>query len=416
MANTNARRALRGAEKQIFDLMAETCTPEQWAIWLQASLAHAVQQGKAGLVQKLVNAGAEIGVVIHDAVMRGDQEVSKILLQNGPSVNATLDGLTPLHLAAAGGRTEIARWLLLKGAEIDAADTQGTTPLHFSIQRGHIATVKLLLASGADVTARQSELDLTPLDVAVGRGFIDITKALIEHGVNVNLACTLRGAPPLLYAAVKNSVEAIEILVEAGADIQANGVSGSTSLHAAAAELNFEATLALLKHGADVHALDIARRTPLHFAAQFAGDDRAGKVVDLLLRWNADETGENSYGRTPRDIVGLLDPETDSILANLERVSKLLQYAPEDRAWRRRGTLVLYRAHPERRGQASHVQESTVPRVTRSRTKLVESGQVAGGSVEGATADGKAAREWSNMAHRVLGLDEGIFRTIVGYL
>ncbi|CAN0487673.1 unnamed protein product [Ectocarpus sp. 12 AP-2014] len=115
-------------------------------------------------------------------------------------------------------------------------------------------------------------------------------------------------------------------------------------------------------------------------------------------------------------------PETDSIFVNVQRVWKLLQLlpcAPQDRAWRRRGMLVLCRVHPERLGlrqSTSHVRESTVPRVTRSRTKLVEREQVAGGSGEGATADGRTAREWSNMAYRVIGLDEGIFRTIVGYL
>ncbi|CAM9392348.1 unnamed protein product [Ectocarpus sp. 13 AM-2016] len=244
-------------------------------------------------------------------------------------------------------------------------------------------------------------------------------KALIEHVVDVNLACALRGAPSLDYAAYNNNVEAIDVLVEAGANIQATRINGETPLHAAAGKLNFEATLALLKHGADVHALGQTRWTPLHSAVHSAGDEGAVEVVDLLLRWNADETDDDAYGRIPGTIVGRMAPETDSIFVNVQRVWKLLQYAPQDRAWRRRGMLVLCRVHPERLGlrqNTSHVQESTVLRVTRSRTKLLEREQVAGSSGEGATADGRTAREWAKMAHRVLGLDEGIFRTIVGYL
>lgn len=422
MAITISRRALRGAEEQIFDLMAETCTPEQWAAWLSAAVVNAADKGKAGLVQKLAKAGAEIGVAMRVAASRGDLEVVNSLLQNGASINDTFDGFTPLQLAAMRGRTEMARWLLLKGAEIDAAGPKGMPSLHSSIERGHIAVVKLLLASGADVTVRQGDHGVTPLDLAVDGGFIDIMKALIEHGVDVNLACTLRGSPSLDYACYNNNVDAIDVLVEAGANIQANRPNGDTPLHGAAGKLNFEATLALLKHGADVHARGQARWTPLHAAAQSAGAEGAVEVVDLLLRWNADETDEDAFGRTPRNMVVLLDPETDipeTDSINLERVLRLLQYAPEDRAWRRRGMLVLCRAHPERLGlrqNASHVRWSTVPRVARSRTKLVERAQVAGGSGEGATADGRTAREWSNMAYRVLELDEGIFRTIVGFL
>ncbi|CAN0154930.1 unnamed protein product, partial [Ectocarpus sp. 6 AP-2014] len=87
MAITISRRALQGAEKQIFDFMAETCTPEQWAAWLSAAVVNAADKGKAGLVQKLAKAGAEIGVAMHAAALRGDQEVANSLLQNGASIN-----------------------------------------------------------------------------------------------------------------------------------------------------------------------------------------------------------------------------------------------------------------------------------------------------------------------------------------
>ena len=49
---------------------------------------------------------------------------------------------TPLHSAALNGRTEIAKLLLEKKAEVDARDKDERTPLHFAAQEGHTEIVE----------------------------------------------------------------------------------------------------------------------------------------------------------------------------------------------------------------------------------------------------------------------------------
>ena len=148
-----------------------------------------------------------------------------------------------------------------------------------------------------------------------------------------------------------------------------------------------------------------------------AGTQGAAEVVDALLRAGADETIVDNQGRKASDVVGGEVAEEERLAEDFERVSELLANAPADRAWRRRGYLVLCRAHPHRvqhHSQASNdTDHSDTARRTRSRAKLARAGGVAGGS----TVDGRPGVDWDIVMTRVLLLqEEGIFRTIVGYL
>lgn len=70
-------------------------------------------------------------------------------------------------------------------------------------------------------------------------------------------------------------------------------------------------------------------------------------MVDLLLRWGADEMIVKKTGNTDLDVLGIRVEEHNSLAGDAERVRELLASAPIDRAWRRRGYLVLCRSHPD---------------------------------------------------------------------
>ena len=61
---------------------------------------------------------------------------------------------TPLHLAAQGGKEQVVRLLLEKGADIEARDRTQQTPLHYAAYSGSEKLVRLLLEKGADIEAR----------------------------------------------------------------------------------------------------------------------------------------------------------------------------------------------------------------------------------------------------------------------
>ncbi|CAM9954551.1 unnamed protein product [Ectocarpus sp. 13 AM-2016] len=346
--------------------------------WLAAPLESVAARGEEGLARKLVQAGAKIGgVALHEAVRRGHIAIAELLLENGASVHDEEDdhGI-PLHAAAEGGSVEAARLLFLNGADIDYQDCDHTTPLSRAITKGHISMVGALLAAGADLTVRLTEFDMSLLDLAASSQDVEILRMLIDHGMEVNLAAAFGTA--LHWAAKANSANAIDVLVGAGADIQARDMSGSRPLHCAADQASLETILALLNLGAEVNAQAISGETALHRAAAKVGQRRGSvQAVGLLLRWGADETIVSKQGKTVADSIGTQRfPRTEP--GDDERARSLLARAPADRAWRRRGLIVLCHAHPDR---------------------LQLGGDLAG------------------LVARVLGLEEvGVFNTIVLYL
>ncbi|CAN0497377.1 unnamed protein product, partial [Scytosiphon promiscuus] len=69
------------------------------------------------------------------------------------------------------------------------------------------------------------------------------------------------------------------------------------------------------------------------------------KVVDLLLRYGADETVMDKLSKRAADVIGLKVEEGIRLADEVELVRKLLSNAPADRVWRRRGLPVLCRAY-----------------------------------------------------------------------
>eukprot|EP00403_Amphidinium_massartii_P009761 CAMPEP_0178423340 /NCGR_PEP_ID=MMETSP0689_2-20121128/27636_1 /TAXON_ID=160604 /ORGANISM="Amphidinium massartii, Strain CS-259" /LENGTH=195 /DNA_ID=CAMNT_0020044927 /DNA_START=18 /DNA_END=602 /DNA_ORIENTATION=- len=126
-------------------------------------LVRAVQAGNYDEAAKLLKIGRLKGEVaqpctgsspLHIACRSGHQDIVRLLVQNGASVNVTeiasIGGRAPLHLAACQGLTPIAATLLEGRADVNIADAKGLTPLHVAAQDGHLEVTRILLRNGAD--------------------------------------------------------------------------------------------------------------------------------------------------------------------------------------------------------------------------------------------------------------------------
>ena len=436
---------LRGADKDALDNKAKT--PLFWAVYnrhpssalaLLAAGADvnlengefkipviqlAAQYGHVEILRAVIEHRADVDAAnkhgdtaLHIAAWYKKTEAVDVLVEAGANIEArNRTGRTPLHGAALEEGAEMVQQLLQRGADKDALEDHKVTPLFMAVSTGNSAVVLALLAAGADVSLPCGDLNSPVLHAAAQYGRVEILRALIEHGADVD-AIDAMYRTALNFAAKFNQTEAIDVLVEAGANIEAPASASYTNyspLHSASNGLNREALFCLLNHGANINAqakVNFAT-TPLMMAAAEAGTQGAAEVVEFLLREGADETVVSITGTAAIDVIGLHAAEENSLDEDVERVRKLLANAPADRAWRRRGYLVLCRAHSDR------VEQRQVMDVIHQANGSLEEASGCNETVEGSNMDGRTGGDWAVVVSKVLLLqEEDVFRTIVGYL
>ncbi len=110
----------------------------------------------------------------------GHFEIARYLVFKGADVNLPSNNgfrVYPLHSAAAGNFTEIARMLIDNDAQINVTQQAGVTALHSAAQNGNIDLLIMLLEHGADLNVRMEGGKL-PADLAKEKGFLDIADVL----------------------------------------------------------------------------------------------------------------------------------------------------------------------------------------------------------------------------------------------
>ena len=122
--------------------------------------------------------------------------------------------MTPLHWAALYGHKDTTELLLMKHAEINAADNTGRTPLFCAVSKGHIDVTELLLSKGAHIN-RHNSAGVTPLHVATDLGFRNVAELLLSRGVDVN--ARPNGETPLDLAAMNGNIDLVGLLRQHGA-------------------------------------------------------------------------------------------------------------------------------------------------------------------------------------------------------
>ena len=105
-------------------------------------------------------------------------------------VNALASGnITPLHLCAMLGNDQLAKELLIHGANLNIKDAQGYTPIHHASIKGHQEMINLLGEFDEDMIllSIRDASGSTALHHAVENGHIDIVKSLLSFTWNPNI-------------------------------------------------------------------------------------------------------------------------------------------------------------------------------------------------------------------------------------
>ncbi len=123
------------------------------------------------------------------------------------------DGFTPLGLACYFGHYEIARYLVLKGADVNLPSNNGfrVFPLHSAVAGNYTTIARMLIENNAKVNVKQ-QAGATALHSAAQNGNIDLLIMLLEHGADVNIRME-GGKLPADLAREKGFEEIAEALV-----------------------------------------------------------------------------------------------------------------------------------------------------------------------------------------------------------
>mmetsp|Transcript_115 Transcript_115/g.286 ORF Transcript_115/g.286 Transcript_115/m.286 type:complete len:656 (-) Transcript_115:88-2055(-) len=271
---------------------------------------------RGDLVRELVAAGADVEVPLSAAwpefdFLAGETILHRLCrLRDAPEIVALLidagadplrrdaaTGLTPLHLAFAGGHPMLIQYFVSRyGAPaVSITDRLGTTPLCCAALFGRAEVVAEVLRA----EARPDELDAPgsfgmPLafSAVTNVGDVATLRACLDAGCSVDAAVPRR-QPRALCAAVLflcsawRRTQRFDYFAEIFAEMP-----GCTCLGCAAMQGNLGATELLLSRGADTNARNAHGRTPLMLAASVGNES----IVAALLRGGADPGATDSYG------------------------------------------------------------------------------------------------------------------------
>jgi ankyrin repeat protein len=152
---------------------------------------------------------------VFEAASFGDLDRLTELLTFDPAlaISYAADGFTPLHLAAFFGRPEAVRFLLDRGADVDAAGHgwMTGTALHAAASARRPDIVAILLEAGTDPNARQTH-GWTPLHSSARNADLESTEALLAAGADPS-ATNDEGAS-VLDLAVESADKALVALIE----------------------------------------------------------------------------------------------------------------------------------------------------------------------------------------------------------
>ena len=198
----------------------------------------------------------------------------KYLIEKGAEVDAVHDhGMTALMWACIKGSLDIAEYLTEKGAEVDARDGNRMTSLMYACINENLNIVEYLREKGAQIDAGDRR-GISSLMHACRKRLLNVVKYLIEKGAQIN-AIDVFGKTALVHACSREkSIEGrfiprsqqfpvdlnlVQYLIEKGADVNAEDNTGMTALMHVCDEVNeesLEIVKLLIEKGADVDAMD----------------------------------------------------------------------------------------------------------------------------------------------------------------
>ena len=260
---------------------------------------HAIKNNKITILRQLVSRNVDIYTgkngmgysAFHYAAHRLNIEAMKVLLQyqNVFNPNSTLeDGSTALHIIAKreekyhGKTAEVAIFLIRRGADLNAIDSDGATPAFFAIDQSNLELLTVFIDYLMNARHIIPEINYNMLHFAMMKCNRPIIKALIDYAPDLVNDINMYNRAPIHEAAAKNCVDGLKELIltrrisketkspliaedKCNVEPYSDCLFGATPLHFAVKNDKFEATEFLLLIESKLQIKDERNNPPYNY-------------------------------------------------------------------------------------------------------------------------------------------------------
>ena len=269
----------------------------------------------------------EYTILLYPAIQRGDLGAVRTLLERGGNINVQIepDLLTPLSYSIIAEKNDIAKILVIRGANFNLTSVDGKTSAHFAAQKQNLSLLSFLADYGADLY-KKDNTGVTPVDLISeelrARFLIDRAKSKIELN---NL---------LSYFISTSDVTSAYMVLQKGADIEAKDSSGRTALMQAIVSSNYQMISMLLASNPALGTLANNGDNIVKLAKQ-RGDSSIVTLLDSAVIRKELETGMSlglNFYETPKPEVSstpVLKLERQEPIVIIQEKNELQNTQPE---------------------------------------------------------------------------------------
>lgn len=237
---------------------------------------------------------------LHTAVMHNDKILGTLLIAHNADIFFTnKQGVSPLKLALTkqDGRE---MWLVTEQT-VRATDNVGNTPLHYAAEWNLPQLIYYIMQKGGDINAVNSNSE-TPLFSAVKTDSVVAADALLRSGKKPGIDLDTRDflGNTVLHTAVQYAaLEAADVILRYSNDkkytvLHAKNGAGKTALHIAAQRGSIPFIKLFIAYDINKNIADETGKTALTDAVQY----RQEKAAFFLLQQGASPTPQDMYGKT----------------------------------------------------------------------------------------------------------------------
>lgn len=185
-----------------------------------------------------------------DAVQKGDLSGVINFVSQDPKIIDTRDNthMTPLMVAIYNEHYEIAEYLILQGADVNAiSDYLGSAVVHFAAEKSNLQFMEFLITNGANIHVCNTLNNYSVLSYAILTNQEEMLKMLMGLKVNPSTVSSDSGDTLMHLAAAKNNTSIVQLLLEAGFSPDQKNFDKETVLQYTVSKLNEEVIFLLCK-------------------------------------------------------------------------------------------------------------------------------------------------------------------------